>query len=483
MRIGVILHRVGNVIIIIGLLMIIPLICSLIYGEPDTIAFMVSIVATITIGVFIALATPGGKQKLMLREALAIVALTWIAASAFSAIPYMLAGTFTSYIDAYFEAMSGYTTTGASVMTDIEIHPHGILLWRGFTQWIGGMGIITLFVAVFPMIGVGTSQLLETEVPGPDSKRLTARIKDTARALWIIYLSMTVLEVMLLVIAGMPFFDSIANTFATMATGGLSPRNLSIGAYNNVFINIIVIIFMAAAGANFGLYYFVIWKRDFKHLIRDVEFRFYLIILGIASIIIALDLMYHMNLSVGQAFNFSIFQVVSIQTTTGFVTTDFNNWPVLSQAMLAILMLIGACSGSTGGAVKVTRVLMLVKYVYTEILRVISPRAVILTKMQGQVIPDGVMSRVLGMITLYILTIIIAFILMSAAGLDFVSAITSVFTTIGNVGPGLGMVGPASNFYLISPMGKVVLIFCMLVGRLEFWAVLALFTPAFWKWR
>jgi len=482
MRIRVVLHYLGLVLVAVGLLMIFPLAWSLYYREPDIIPFIISIGITVGSGLILTFLTPGGEGKLSTREALALVAGAWIVASAFSTLPYMLAGTFHSYLNAYFEAMSGYTTTGASVLTNIESQPHGILLWRNFTQWLGGMGIITLFVAVFPMLGVGPAHLVEAELPG-ETGRLTARIRDTAKALWQIYLGITALEIILLFLAGMPLFDSFANAFGTMATGGFSPKNLSIGAYDSVSIHIIIIFFMALAGINFGIYYSLLWKRNLGRLFRDVEFRVYLGILIVASLLISLDLFLNTGSSAGDALRYGTFQAVSIQTTTGFAITNFNVWPAFSRSALIILMVIGASAGSTGGALKVSRVVILVKYAYRELVHVFNPRAVLPVKLGERALPEWVLSRILGVAIIYVITFVVAFLLMSAVGLDFVSALSSVAATLGNIGPGLGMVGPTLNYSLVPPLGKIVLIVCMLVGRLELWTVLVLISPAFWRWR
>jgi len=480
MRIRVVLHHLGLVLVAVGLLMIFPLAWSLYYREPDIIPFIWSIGITVGSGLILTFLTPGGEGKLSIREALALVAGAWVLASAFSTIPYMLAGTFDSFLNAYFEAMSGYTATGATMLTNIESQPHGILLWRSFTQWLGGMGIITLFVAVFPMLGVGPAHLVEAELPG-ETGRLTARIRDTAKALWQIYLGLSILEIVLLFLAGMPLFDSFANTFGTMATGGFSPMNENIGAYDSVAIHIIIIFFMIMAAVNFGIYYSLLWKGNFGRLLRDVEFRVYLGILIGASLLISLDLFLNMGYSISDAFRYGTFQAVSIQTTTGFTITNFDVWPAFSQLALIILMIIGGSAGSTSGALKVSRVIILAKYTYRELVHVFSPKAVLPVKLGERTLPEWVLSRTLGVAIIYAITFVVASLLMSAVGLDFVSAVSSVAATMGTVGPGLGSV--ALNYSLVPPIGKVILIVCMLVGRLELWTVLVLISPAFWRWR
>ena len=483
MRIKVVLHYLGLLIAALGVFMLLPLAWSLYYREPDSLAFVISIGLTIGSGLLLWRLTPAGKGRLSRREAIMLVAVGWILASAFGALPFELAGTFQNYLNAYFEAMSGFTATGATVITDIGSQPHGILLWRSLTQWLGGMGIITLFVALFPILGIGAARLVEAEMPGLEADRLTARIRDTVKAVWLLYLGFSGLEFILLCLARMPAFDALTITFSTMATGGFTPTNLSIGAYNSPFIEGIIILFMTVAGVNFGLYYFLLWKRQPGHLFGNSEFRLYIALLIGASLFIALNLINSMGLSIGEAFRQGSFQAVSIMTTTGFATADFNVWPAFAKSALLILMVIGGSAGSTAGAIKVIRLLVLSKYIYRRILLFFNPRAVIALKVGGNVLSESVISRIIGMTILYLAILVVASLVMSALGLDQVTALSSVAATMGTVGPGLGLVGPAANYLCIPELGKVVLIVCMLVGRLELFTVLVLLAPSFWKWR
>ena len=484
MRIKVVLHHLGLLITGLGLFMLFPLGVSLYYNEPDSPAFAISAGITAGSGFLLWRSFPSGERRFSRREAIMLVAGMWVLASAFGAIPYELAGTFPSYLDAYFEAVSGFTTTGASVLASIESQPHGILLWRNLTQWLGGMGIITLFVALFPLLGMGAAYLVEAEMPGPQAERVTARIRDTVKALWMMYLGFSGLEFFLLWQAGgIPAFDSLIVTLGTMPTGGFCLNTLSIGAYNSVMVEGIVIAFMVLAGVNFGLYYFLFHKRQPGRLFRNPEFRLYIGLLTASSILIAVNLMRSMGLSVGEAFRYSGFQAVSIMTTTGFSTANFNLWPSFARAALLILMIIGASAGSTGGALKVTRFLVVMKYTYRRILLAFNPKAVLPLKVGGSALSEKIVSAIIGTAILYFITLITAFLIMSALGLDHVTALSSVFATLGNVGPGLGLVGPGTNYLFLPPLGKVVLIVCMLAGRLELLTILVLFTPSFWKWR
>jgi trk system potassium uptake protein TrkH len=487
MRIKVVLHYLGLLITIVGLTMLLPLGWSLFSQEPDATAFAISMGISLGSGLLLWRLTPlgAGERRLSRREAIALVAGGWIAASLFGALPYQLSGALPSFLDAFFEAMSGYTTTGATVFTSIETQAQGILLWRSLTQWLGGMGIIMLFVALFPILGIGAAHLAEAEMPGgQQGERLTARMRDTAKALWLIYLGMTITEFILLLIAGMSAFHAITVTFSTTPTGGFAPTALSIGFYNSLLIEAIVIFFMIAAGVNFGLYYFLMWKRQPMRLLKNPEFKLYIALLIGVTLVIVWSLTANSGMPFGEALRYGSFQTVSIMTTTGFSTTDFNVWPEFAKSALLILMVIGASAGSTGGALKVIRLLVLAKYTYRRILLAFNPRAVIPLKVGGSIIPEGVTSRIIGLAILYFVILVAGFLIMSALpDIDNITALSSVTASLGNVGPGLGDVGPAANYFFIPPVGKGVLIFCMLAGRLEFFTLLMLFTPAFWRWR
>ncbi len=484
MRIKVVLHYMGLLIASIGLTMLLPLLWSLFNNGADTSAFAISMAISLGSGLLLWRLLPVKERGMSRREAIVMVAGGWMVASLFGALPYTLSGALPSFLDAYFEAMSGYTTTGATVFTSIETQAEGILLWRSLTQWLGGMGIIILFVALFPILGIGAAHLAEAEMPGgQQGERLTARIRDTAKALWFIYFGMTITEFVLLRIAGLPIFDAMTVTLSTTPIGGFTPTDLSIGAYNSLFVETIVIFFMIAAGINFGLYYFLIFKRQPMRLLKNSEFKLYITLIIVVTLILNLELIINMGLPFGEALRYSSFQTVSIMTTTGFTTTDFNAWTDFAKSLLLILMVIGASAGSTGGALKVIRLLVLAKYTYRRILLAFNPRAVIPLKIDGSIIPEGIVSRIIGLAILYFVTLVICFLIMSGLGLDNITALSSVIASLGNVGPGLGMVGPAENYSLIPPLGKGVLMFCMLAGRLELFTLLMLFTSAFWRWR
>jgi len=483
MRIKTIGHYLGLIIMFLGLCMLLPLVCSLICRESSSVALAISLGISIGAGLMLWRLLPVEEGKLSRREAILLLVGGWTFVSLFGALPFVLSGVLPGFIDALFESVSGFTTTGATVFTSVETQSCGILLWRSITQWLGGMGIITLFVALFPILGIGAAHLVEAEMPGPQSDRLTPRIRDTARAIWLLYAGFSLLEFILLLIAGMPAFDAINVTLTTMPTGGFSITNISIEAYNSPLIEAIVTIFMVIAGVNFGLLYFLVWKRQVRQFFKNTEFRSYLIILAGATLLVAIDLFLNMGMSAGESLRYGIFQVASIMTTTGFSSIDFNLWPVFAKAVILVLMVIGASAGSTGGALKVVRLLILFKYAYHRILLTFNPRMVIPLKFGGNVLPESIISGIMGMSIAYFAIITIGFLVMSAAGLDQVSALSSVLTTLGNVGPGLGTVGPVSNYLMVPPLAKIFLILCMLVGRLELFTVLMLLAPSFWKWR
>jgi trk system potassium uptake protein TrkH len=483
MRIKVVGHYLGLLIIILGCFMLFPLVWGLVAGESASAAFAIATAITIGMGLVLWRLAPVGEGRLNRREAILLVAGGWVLASLFGTIPFELAGTFPNYLDTLFESISGFTATGATVLHIVEDQPESILLWRSITQWLGGMGIITLFVALFPVVGIGAAHLVEAEMPGPDAGRLTPRIRDTAKAVWLLYLGFTIIEIILLIVAGMSIFDAINVSLCTMATGGFTPTNQSIGAYNSVFIEGIVIFFMIAAAVNFGLYYLSLWKRQPGQLFKNPEFKLYMALLVGASLFVTLELILRSDLPIGSALRQGVFNVTSIATTTGFSSVDFDTWPAFSRSILVVLMVIGGSAGSTAGGIKVIRLLVLSKLTSRQVRLAFNPRAVIPLRVGKAVLSEKVVSSIVGMSITYIAVLTTAFLAMCAVGLDPVSAISSVAATMATVGPGLNLVGPAANYGFIPPIGKGVLMACMLVGRLELFTMLMLFAPSFWKWR
>jgi trk system potassium uptake protein TrkH len=473
---------IGTFLKLLGLLMLVPGICSLIYGEDDLWVFFVSASFTSISGFILErLTKPSEKlEEIERKDGFLIASLCWFAAGIFGAIPFMLYGVFENPIDAIFESVSGFTTTGASVMKDIEIFPHGILFWRNFTQWLGGMGIILLAIAILPRLAVGGMQLMAHEVPGPTTEKLTPKIAETAKKLWAIYLIFSALQFLLLYIAGMSLYDSILHTFTTMSTGGYSTKNISIAAYGSPLIEVVILVFMFIAGANFVLYYWL-FRGDYKKVSGDPEFRFYLFLNIGAILFVTFDLWMRTHPSLLQAFRFASFQVVSIGTTTGYASENFDLWPSFSKWVLIILMFIGGCAGSTSGAIKNIRILVLFKKVYREIHRLIYPKAVLPIRVGKKVASEDAISSITTFVLLYIFIFLVGTLLIMAQGVPIITAISACATTIGNVGPGLEQVGPVLNFADLPGFSKIVLSLLMLLGRLELFTIIVLFVPAFWK--
>ncbi len=482
MNYRLLLNTLGSLLIFLGLFMLIPIAFSLYYHDNDIPALLISASITIGIGVIMRAFFKDSGGIFTAREGLAVAGLGWLLAAGFGAIPYMLYGTFHNYIDAYFEAMSGFTTTGATVLYPIEAQPHGIIFWRGLTHWLGGMGIIVLAIALMPAIGRGAMQLYKSEVPGPTADRLKPRVTHTARLLWIVYGIISLLEVISLKIAGMSLYDALCHMFATMSTGGFSTRDASVGAFNNPIYEIIIIFFMFISGANFALNYRLIFKGDIKCFFKDPEFKFYTwVVLGSIGLITYNLYANHIYTTIASSLRFASFQTVSIVTTTGFTTADFDKWPDLSRFLLLALMFIGGCAGSTGGAIKNIRILLLIKHGIREIFKLVHPNAVVPIKVGKTVVTEDIMNSITAFFFLYMGIFTLSTVIMAFLGLDLVTAIASVAATLGNIGPGLAKVGASQNYIHIPYIGKIVLIINMVLGRLEIYTILVLIMPGLWK--
>ncbi len=461
---------------------LVPALCSMFYGEWQVvIAFLIASVITAVLGgLLMALGRNGGE--IYRREGILIVVGGWVFASLFGALPYLVAGTFQSPVDALFESASGFTTTGASVMTAIEVHSRGILFWRSFTQWLGGMGIIVLFVALLPELGPGARFLYKLEVPGPTAEALVPRIHHTAGVLWKIYLTISGLQAGLLMLAGMNLYDALTHTFSTMSTGGFSPYNKSVAAFENPLVHIIIIVFMVLAGTNFSLFFGMRHLKGWRYVWRDTEFRLYLAILGGTSLVLVFSLLSQgVYDNSGRALLDSVFQAVSITTTTGFATADFDTWPVLSKMLIVGLMFVGGCAGSTAGSMKVMRMVIGLRSAFRETKLIFSPNAVLSVFVGGKAVPDSVVRAVAGFFILYLSTWALGTIALSLNGPDLVTSATASAASIGNIGPGLNAVGPTQNFAFWSPADKLLMILLMWMGRLEIYSIAALFSRAFWR--
>jgi trk system potassium uptake protein TrkH len=430
----------------------------------------------------------GLEQDLSIREAYAVVSLSWLAIGLAGAVPYLATGVLTSPAEALFESVSGFSTTGATVFADIEALPHGILFWRSLTQWIGGMGIIVLGVAILPFLGVGGMQLFRAEVPGPTPERLNPRIAQTAKALWYVYTGLTVLQILLYLVGGMPFFESVLHALTTLSTGGFSPRNASMGAYDSAYLHYITVLFMYLAGVNFALHYRAMVGQPRRYLV-DSEWRFFTLVLGLATSLVLVSVLASGHYAVEgfeRAFRDSLFQVVSIATTTGFGSYDYEIWPVAPQLVLLLLMFMGGSAGSTAGGMKAIRVYVLIRHALTELKLSVHPRAVLVTRIGKRPLQTRQLLNVLAFILLFFALFAAGALALSLTGVDLTTSIGASASAIGNVGPGLGEVGPTDNYGWMGATSQLVLVFLMLVGRLELFTVLLLFHPALWArttWR
>ena len=460
--------------------MIPSFIVALIYnGGNDERAFLITIAILFIVGLLAARIKPK-RRNIYARDGFAIVAIGWLLAAFFGAFPFVLSGAIPSFIDAFFETTSGLTTTGSSILKDVESLPNGLLFWRSFAHWIGGMGVLVMTLAILPSAKAGTLQIMKAESPGPNPGKLVPKVGQTAKILYGIYGIITIIEVILLKVAGMPLFDSLIHTFGTVGTGGFSSKGLSVGAYNNIYVEIIITIFTFACGVNFSLYYQAI-KGNIKEIFKDEEFRFYLGIVLVSIVLITLNLYGNIFKTIGESLRHSSFQVVTIITTTGYSTTDFNLWPTFSKMILLTLMFIGGCAGSTSGGIKNIRILLLFKVIKREILKVVHPKAVYTIKVDGKSIDEETLMSVGGFFFIYMIIFIFSIFIVSLDGFDMTTSISAVAATLGNIGPGFGMVGPMGSFSEFSVLSKIVMSLDMIIGRLEIYPILLLVMPTLWK--
>lgn len=479
MNYGIIIKVLGNILEVEAILMIPSLLVSLYYNEYDINSFIISIILIGITGIILSKKTVY-KKSIKTKEGLAIVALGWILCSLFGSLPFIISGSIPSWIDSFFETVSGLTTTGATLIDNVEILPKGILFWRSFTHWIGGMGILVFTVALLPTIGVGGFQIFKAESPGPTAERIVPRIKNTAKILYITYISITVLEIVFLRIGGMSLYESTVHTFATVGTGGFSTKNSSIGAFNSTYIHIIISIFMLLSGVSFSLYY-ALFNRKWKDIFKNEELKLYLGIVLSSVTLIALNINSKIYHNIGLSFRDSLFQVSSIITTTGYSTVNFDEWPTFSKSILFLLMFVGGCAGSTSGGIKNIRLLVLAKLVKREFRKIFHPRAVVPIKNRERAIPNDVVASISSFFILYIAIFALGTILISLEGINFESAASATASMLGNVGPGFGFVGPTCTYSNFSALSKLFLSLLMLLGRLELFTIMALFVPTTFK--
>lgn len=476
------LFVIMNIARVEGALMLLPALVALIYGE-NTVAGKILIIAVLCICLGSVFSRKRPKRSdIFVKDGLMIVGLAWVMFSLLGALPFYFTGAIPRFVDAFFETVSGFTTTGSTILTDIESLPYGIHFWRAFTHWVGGMGVLVFVMAVIPLAGSKSLNIMKAEVPGPTMDKIVPKTRQTAKILYLIYVALTVAEVVLLVLGGMPLFDAFIHTFSTAGTGGFSNKADSVSFYDSAYIDGVITVFMALFGVNFNLFYLLLLGK-FARVFKSEELRTYIGIIAVATLLITINI-YPMYGSFLTSFRYSSFQVTTIITTTGMMTTDFNLWPSFSKGILLMLMFVGACAGSTGGGLKVSRVLLLGKYIKSEIRKIVHPRSIVSVKVDGKVMDDTVIRSVTAYIMIYMSILVVSYLMISLNELDLETTLTSVITCINNVGPGFGeIIGPTQNFSTLSDFSKLVLTLDMLIGRLEIYPILFIFSPRMFKRR
>ena len=475
-----IVNIIGKLLLVESAFLVLCIVVALIYGENDLLAFIYSAVITLTAGSLMAFTVKVKDRVLAKKDGYFIVTSTWVIFTVFGCLPYLFGNTIPSIVDAVFETMSGFTTTGSSIINNVEALPHATLFWRSLTQWMGGIGIIVLLLAILPGFGIEGRDMFVAEVTGPTHDKFTATFTSTAQRMWTLYLSLTLLQTVFLLLGGMDLFDSICHSFTTMATGGYSTKQNSIAYWDSAYIQYVFIIFMFLAGTNFGLMYSVILKK-IRNPFRDEEFKLYFLIVVVSSTIIALGLYFNGYSDLEKSIRDALFQVVTIQTTTGYATTDYLLWPPLLGIIIFVLMFVGASAGSASGGLKCVRISLLFKNSFIEMKRIIHPNGIINVKYNNKSVHPNIMSGVMGFAILYIFIFGISSVIMSFFTKDIATACSAVITSLSNVGPGFGEIGPMGNFSILPGIAKIFLAILMLVGRLEVFTVLVLFSRTFWK--
>ena len=485
-------HLIGNVVRLAGALMLLPLLVSLIYGGSDALALLESMAITVAVGSGLAFIRPR-RETLRAREGFAVVAFSWILVSFFGGLPFYFSGYIPSLVDCFFETVSGFTTTGATIIPNVELLPKGLLFWRSFTHWAGGMGVLVLSLALIPKMGARSIHLMRAESPGPSTDKLVPRVANNAKILYAIYGGLSLIMVAALLLCGLNPYDALVHMFGAAGTGGFGTYANSIAHFNSAAVDIVTAIFMALFGVNFSLYYFVI-RGNWKAALGNSEMKLYWGIMLGATVLIAINIMplaaqnfYSISDHPAPPGNFftalrySFFQVASIMTTTGYATADFNLWPQFSRGLLVAIMFIGASAGSTGGGIKVIRLQLLIKSMIRDIRRTVHPKSVNTIKLDGHTVDENILSGVQGFFFAYMIVLFASAIIIAKDGFSFETNFTAVVATLSNIGPGLGMVGPTGNFAAYSDSSKLILSLCMLIGRLEVFPILMLFAPSAWR--
>ena len=481
-RAGAVLYTVCALLLLVGLFMLAGLAVALIHDERHAARAF-----AIASGIALACALTGflsfrafRDATLLTRDGFLVVVLSWLVVCAFGALPYVISGSIPRYSDAFFETMSGFTTTGATLLTDIEALPRSVLFWRSLTQWLGGMGIVVLTVAILPRLGIGGLKLMRSEAPGPTVEKLTPRVAGTAKILWLFYLGLTVIEVALLLAAGLPLYDALTHTFSTIATGGFSPRAASVGAFDSAFVDVVVTVFMLLSAVNFALYFQSVRGRP-DRLFGNLELRTFICIYLLAAALVTLSVTRTTYRSVGEGLRFAAFQTASLLTGTGFTTADYDAWPNLARAVLLVIMFVGGCAGSTAGGIKVIRVATLFRQALNEVRHLIHPQGIFTLRIGDRRVKKDIIYPVAMFFFLYIGLILLTTVVVAAFSPDLTTAFTTGLATVGNIGPGFGAIGPTQSYAFYPEPVKWWLSFAMLTGRLELYSVLVLLTPAFWR--
>ena len=465
------------VLLILAALMLLPLIAGLCYGE-SVLNFVVTIALTAAVGGIFMCFKPKNRD-IYAREGFAAVGLSWILMSLLGALPFVISGDIPSYVDALFETVSGFTTTGSTLLTDVESMSRGCMFWRMFTHWIGGMGVLVFIMAVLPMSGEHSMHIMRAEVPGPVVGKLVPRARKTAAILYTIYMALTALETVFLLCGGMSFYDALLHAFATAGTGGFSTRGASIAAFNSLYIEVVISVFMLLFAVNFNLYFLLLLGRV-RDVLKNQELRCFAAIVAFSMLTIAWNISGQYG-SFGEALRYSSFTVASLVSSTGFGTADFTLWPQYSQWLLVLIMFVGACAGSTGGGLKLSRVMLLLRAAFADLRHVIWPRRVNRVQLEGQRVDSAGVRAVFSYFTLYMLILLLGTLLISFDGFDTATNFTAALTCLSNMGPGLGLIGPAGNFSIFSAASKLLMSLLMLIGRLEIYPILVLFFPSVWK--
>lgn len=493
MNILLVLHTLGNLLIVLSGILLIPFGVAFLYGTKEEIwAFAISVIASGIVGLILKFSCKYKNEDITIREGLAIVTFWWVFSAFFGAIPYWLSGSCGSFCDSYFESMSGLTTTGATIFQDIEALPHGILFWRSMSQWLGGMGIVVFFVAILPTIGVGGHKLFSSEAPDFTTDKIKPRIAQTAKILWIIYLSLTAIIIPLFWFGGMELFDAVCHAFTTVATGGFSTKNNSIAAFDSLFIEIVVMVFISISACNYVLHYQCVTGR-YKKIFKNSELRLFVCILFTVICFVTLALYFFDSASynggvkesayesIGGALRYGAFQAVSIATSTGYCNADFDAWPNFCRFFLVLIMFIGGCAGSTAGGMKVARIMLLFKTSYRELVHLLRPRAIMHVKLNGKPVSEDIITNTLGFIVIHLGLFGVLSLVLTIFGTEVITSFSAVASMMNNIGPALSDVGATKNYGEIAYPCKWILTFCMLLGRLEIYTVILIFLPITWK--